>query len=102
MTQEFLTRGGDMADHRNPSWKEGLSEEEKKNAKKVVNQIIKRIEQASEQPTLSDDLGRNDYAMGLAAFFLNPYVKSPITVGISGEWGMGKSSLMFQVLIIHF
>eukprot|EP01018_Ginkgo_biloba_P011064 Gb_27687 [translate_table: standard] len=71
MTQELLTRG-------------------------VVQEIGKITEQASEQPTLSDSLGRNVCADGLAALFLNPYVKSPITVGISGEWGMGKSSLMFQ------
>eukprot|EP01018_Ginkgo_biloba_P010706 Gb_03697 [translate_table: standard] len=100
MAQEFLTRGGDIADLlHTPDCKEKLSEEETKNVKKVVNQIKKRTEQASEQPTLSDDLGRNDYAMGLAALFLNPYLKSPITVGISGEWGMGKSSLMFQTEI---
>jgi len=33
-------------------------------------------------------------ALGLARFFLNPKTKPPLTVGISGEWGMGKSSLM--------
>eukprot|EP01018_Ginkgo_biloba_P011071 Gb_27040 [translate_table: standard] len=71
MTQELLTRG-------------------------VVQEIAKITERASEQPTLSDNLGRNVCADGLAALFLNPYVKSPIAVGISGEWGMGKSSLMFQ------
>eukprot|EP01018_Ginkgo_biloba_P009757 Gb_07742 [translate_table: standard] len=100
MTLEFLTRGGDIADLRNPSWKNCLPEEEKENVDRVVKQINKRTEQASEQPTLSDDLERNDYAIGLAAFFLNPYVKSPITVGISGEWGMGKSSMMIQTEII--
>lgn len=41
--------------------------------------------------------GRIDYAKGLAAFLLNPYIKPPIAVGISGTWGMGKSSLMVQV-----
>eukprot|EP01018_Ginkgo_biloba_P010908 Gb_30946 [translate_table: standard] len=106
MTQEFLMRGGDIADLQSPNQEKGLSEEEREgkglsdkereNVQKVLNEINKRTEQASEQPTLSDNLGRKDYAMGLAAFFLNPYVKSPITVGISGEWGMGKSSLMFQ------
>eukprot|EP01018_Ginkgo_biloba_P011236 Gb_08864 [translate_table: standard] len=100
MTQEFLTRGGDIADLLNSDWQSSLSKKEKDNVDRVVKQIKNRIEQASEQPTLSDDLGRKDYAMGLAAFFLSPYVKSPITVGISGEWGMGKSSLMFQTEII--
>eukprot|EP01018_Ginkgo_biloba_P010913 Gb_30943 [translate_table: standard] len=110
MTQEFLMRGGDIADLRSSNQKNGLSEKEREekgllnkereNVQKVVNQINKRTEQASEKPTPLDDLGRNDYAMGLAAFFLNPYVKSPIAVGISGEWGMGKSSLMLQTQII--
>eukprot|EP01018_Ginkgo_biloba_P010746 Gb_11502 [translate_table: standard] len=101
MTQEFLTRCGDIADLLySLNRKEQLLEKERKNVEKVVKQINKRTEQTSEQPALSDDLGRKDYAMGLAAFFLNPYVKSPITVGISGEWGMEKSSLMFQTEII--
>ncbi|KAH9314592.1 hypothetical protein KI387_023219, partial [Taxus chinensis] len=43
---------------------------------------------------------RDDYARGLAALFLNPYLKSPIAVGISGSWGMGKSSLMIQTEVI--
>eukprot|EP01018_Ginkgo_biloba_P011036 Gb_18516 [translate_table: standard] len=100
MTQELLTRNGDIADLRNPTWKRGLSKKEQENVDRVVNQIDKITEQASEQPTLSDDLERNDFAIGLGALFLSPYVKSPIAVGISGEWGMGKSSLMIQTEII--
>ncbi|GLJ20047.1 hypothetical protein SUGI_0363570 [Cryptomeria japonica] len=53
-----------------------------------------------DQPTLHDSLGRRAFAEGLAALFLNPYVKSPVTVGISGDWGMGKSSLMLQTEMI--
>ncbi|GLJ34999.1 hypothetical protein SUGI_0704290 [Cryptomeria japonica] len=40
--------------------------------------------------------GRADFAHGLAALLLNPYLKPPIAIGISGSWGMGKSSLMVQ------
>lgn len=43
--------------------------------------------------------GRSDFAHSLAALLLTPYLKPPITVGISGSWGMGKSSLMIQVSI---
>ncbi|KAH9305862.1 hypothetical protein KI387_010266, partial [Taxus chinensis] len=40
---------------------------------------------------------RTAFVNGLASLFLNPSVSSPITVGISGEWGMGNSSVMLQV-----
>ncbi|GLJ20023.1 hypothetical protein SUGI_0363110 [Cryptomeria japonica] len=53
-----------------------------------------------DQPTIYDSLRRKAFAEGLAALFLNPYVKSPVTVGISGDWGMGKSSLMLQTEMI--
>ncbi|GLJ20048.1 hypothetical protein SUGI_0363580 [Cryptomeria japonica] len=66
--------------------------------------FLKRVEKMPEggrdQPTIYDSLGRKAFAEGLAALFLNPYVKSPVTVGISGDWGMGKSSLMLQTEMI--
>ncbi|GLJ20044.1 hypothetical protein SUGI_0363520 [Cryptomeria japonica] len=58
------------------------------------------IEGDPDQPTIHDSVGRRVFAEGLAALFLNPYVKSPVTVGISGEWGIGKSSLMLQTEMI--
>eukprot|EP01018_Ginkgo_biloba_P011066 Gb_27685 [translate_table: standard] len=100
MTQELLTRGGTIFSLRDHKLRESLKGEEEENVRKVVQKIDKITEQASEQPTLSNNLGRNILADGLAALFLNPYVKSPITVGISGEWGMGKSSLMLQTEMI--
>eukprot|EP01018_Ginkgo_biloba_P035141 Gb_05696 [translate_table: standard] len=45
----------------------------------------------------SEKQGRGVFAEGLAAFFLHPLGKSAITVGISGEWGSGKSSLMTEI-----
>lgn len=41
--------------------------------------------------------GRADFAYGIAALLLNPYVEPPIAIGICGSWGMGKSSIMAQV-----
>ncbi|GLJ20018.1 hypothetical protein SUGI_0362970 [Cryptomeria japonica] len=58
------------------------------------------IEGDPDQPSIHDSLGRRVFAEGLAALFLNPYVKSPVTVGISGDWGIGKSSLMLQTEMI--
>ncbi|XP_057863598.2 uncharacterized protein LOC131071677 isoform X2 [Cryptomeria japonica] len=96
MTSELLTRGANIALIRSRKWIDSLSEEEKKNVEYVLMQIDNIVEQGTDKPALSDNLGRGAFANGLAALFLNPFVKSPITVGISGEWEMGKSSLMVQ------
>ncbi|XP_057841088.2 uncharacterized protein LOC131050819 isoform X2 [Cryptomeria japonica] len=96
MTRELLTRGANIADICSKDWRGKLQPEEKKNVGDVLKQIDHIVEQGTDKPTLWDDLGRIAYANGLAALFLNPFVKSPITVGISGEWGTGKSSLMIQ------
>eukprot|EP01018_Ginkgo_biloba_P014131 Gb_30355 [translate_table: standard] len=104
-TQELLARGGKIADIDNSKWKSSLTKKQQENVHKVLEymehmeRIDKIAENRTDQPALTDNLGRSDFANGLAALFLNPYVKSPIAVGILGEWGMGKSSLMAQV---HF
>ncbi|KAH9297181.1 hypothetical protein KI387_028863 [Taxus chinensis] len=100
MTRELLSRGGNIAHIRCLKWKAGLPVEKQNNVQDVLKQIDNIVEQGTDQPTLSDNLGRSAYANGLAALFLNPFVKSPIAVGISGEWGMGKSSLMMQTEFI--
>jgi photosystem II stability/assembly factor-like uncharacterized protein len=41
-----------------------------------------------------DALGLGDIALGLSQFFRNRDTKPPLTVGILGEWGQGKSSVM--------
>ncbi|KAH9316707.1 hypothetical protein KI387_025334, partial [Taxus chinensis] len=96
MTRELLTRGANMAVIRSKQWSDSLQSEEKQNVKNVLEQIENIVEHGTDKPALWDNLGRSPFANGLAALFLNPFVKSPITVGISGEWGMGKSSLMVQ------
>ncbi|XP_059075443.1 uncharacterized protein LOC131061631 [Cryptomeria japonica] len=96
MTREFITRGANIATIRNEKWIHTLPEDEKEKVRDVLKQIDNIVEQGTDKPALRDDLGRTPFAIGLAALFLNPYVKSPVTVGISGEWGMGKSSVMVQ------
>ncbi|XP_059075475.1 uncharacterized protein LOC131875381 [Cryptomeria japonica] len=97
MTREFITRGANISLIRDKEWIDTLStEEEKKNVQDVMDQIKNNVEQGTDKPALRDNLGRNPFAIGLAALFLNPFMKSPITVGVSGEWGMGKSSVMVQ------
>ncbi|XP_057844057.2 uncharacterized protein LOC131053463 [Cryptomeria japonica] len=96
MTKELISRGyqiGDICDPR-------LPESNKESVNETVNRVLRQIkmikEQGNDKPTIFDSLGRLDYAQGLAALFLNPYIKPPIAVGITGSWGTGKSSLMLQ------
>ncbi|KAH9288738.1 hypothetical protein KI387_032855, partial [Taxus chinensis] len=92
MAWELLNRGADMEDILDPNWKDRRN----KSVEQVIADINRVKKQGQDQPTLEDKLGRNDYAEGLAALFINRFTEPPITVGIVGEWGMGKSSLMIQ------
>eukprot|EP00250_Pteridium_aquilinum_P033632 c5968_g2_i1 orf=1-1125(+) len=53
----------------------------------------------SDQPSTQDFLGRLHLAKGIAALLLNPFAAVPVTVGVFGPWGMGKSSIMIQTEI---
>ncbi|XP_059065124.1 uncharacterized protein LOC131857084 [Cryptomeria japonica] len=94
MAWELLHRGADIADIK-PSNKPWDRERDEKRIR-VIKEIEIANEQGQDKPSSVDNLGRNVFAEGLAALFLNKYVESPITVGICGEWGMGKSSVMVQ------
>eukprot|EP01018_Ginkgo_biloba_P011065 Gb_27686 [translate_table: standard] len=72
--KELLTRRGSISSLRDATWRDQLQQNEEQNVEK----------------------GRNICADGLAALFLNPYVKSPITIGIFGEWGMGNKASCFR------
>ncbi|KAH9314594.1 hypothetical protein KI387_023221, partial [Taxus chinensis] len=100
MTKELLTRGCQLSDIHDQQWRNELAETQRELVDQVSSQLERFVDQGNDQPTTSDNLGRYDYARGLAALFLNPYLKSPIAVGISGSWGMGKSSLMIQTEVI--
>ncbi|KAH9326606.1 hypothetical protein KI387_006784 [Taxus chinensis] len=98
MAWELLNRGANIEDIYDRDWKNQFrsNRNSTENVDRVINQIEIAKEQGSDKPSQEDNLGRNIFAEGLAALFLNKFVESPITVGISGEWGMGKSSLMIQ------
>ncbi|GLJ22090.1 hypothetical protein SUGI_0414130 [Cryptomeria japonica] len=96
MTKELISRGYQTGDIRDLKWKKHLPTKKQENVEKVLRQIDIIKEQGNDKPAISDSLGRLDYALGLAALFLNPYIKPPIAVGITGSWGTGKSSLMLQ------
>ncbi|XP_059068681.1 uncharacterized protein LOC131859143 [Cryptomeria japonica] len=89
MTKELLTRGAQVGDIRDQEWKNSLNQKERHNVDTVCKQIQIIAEQGNDQPATSDNLGRSDFAYGLAALLLNPYLKPPITVGISGSWDRG-------------
>ncbi|MEM6749675.1 MAG: P-loop NTPase fold protein [Planctomycetota bacterium] len=52
-----------------------------------------------DRPALTDSLGRKPLAEALAALFASPDQGTPVTVGLFGEWGSGKSSLLSQIEI---
>lgn len=47
-----------------------------------------------DEPARKDDLGVNDYANAIARFVLHRQTQPPLTIGIHGPWGKGKSSFM--------
>jgi HEAT repeat protein len=56
-----------------------------------------RLEIFGDSPTTEDGLGFEDYANILLELIGNFDVKSPLTIGIHGRWGSGKTSLMRMV-----
>jgi len=48
----------------------------------------------SDVPASKDELDVNRYANAIARFILHPQTTPPITIGIHGPWGKGKSSFM--------
>lgn len=52
---------------------------------------------ANDRPEGKDQLKYDDYARALAAILSNPATKTPLTIGIYGAWGVGKSFLMKRV-----
>ena len=48
----------------------------------------------ADEPANEDKLGVNTYANAIARFIVHPQTKAPLTVGINGRWGKGKSSFM--------
>ncbi|RZN38032.1 MAG: hypothetical protein EF813_05290 [Methanosarcinales archaeon] len=53
-----------------------------------------KIEIFGDSPTIEDGLGFDDYANILLELIGNFDAESPLTIGIHGRWGSGKTSLM--------
>lgn len=52
---------------------------------------------SSDRPTDEDYLGFQPYAEGLAGLLLHSKTQPPLTIGIYGRWGQGKSSFMEMI-----
>ncbi len=64
----------------------------------VMNNSLPKIKGLKDVPIQihdNDALGLSDYAKALSAFILS--AETPITIGIHGDWGSGKSSLMYLI-----
>ncbi len=51
----------------------------------------------SDKPSKIDSLHRQHYVKALAALITHPNTEIPLTLGIYGPWGSGKSSFMLQL-----
>ncbi|MFF5107851.1 P-loop NTPase fold protein [Streptosporangium sp. NPDC000509] len=47
--------------------------------------------------TTEDQLGHRVYAEAIAAFVRHPETRPPLTIGVKGPWGAGKTSLMRMI-----
>ncbi|MEA2000079.1 MAG: P-loop NTPase fold protein [Euryarchaeota archaeon] len=56
-----------------------------------------KLEIFGDSPTIEDGLGFDDYADILLGMIGNFDARSPLTIGIHGRWGSGKTSLMRMV-----
>lgn len=80
-----------------------------KNSEQLLNSIAQIEQNGSEQtrraspiamndlPDGDDHLGFKDYAIAFAQMAMNPQVTPPLTVGIYGAWGTGKTFLLHQI-----
>ncbi len=56
-----------------------------------------RARLTSDRWTIDDELGHRVYAEAVAAFIRHPETRPPLTIGIKGPWGTGKTSLMRMI-----
>ena len=62
-----------------------------------VVEINRRTRIITDQPNGTDRLNYSRYAAAFADLITNPEMATPITIGIFGQWGSGKSFLMGKI-----
>lgn len=60
----------------------------------TVSSAITRPTAKGDEPTIHDRLGRMRLVRALAAVLSDPSQDTPLTIGLFGEWGEGKTSIM--------
>jgi Cdc6-like AAA superfamily ATPase len=60
-------------------------------------EVDKRFYILTDHPNGPDKLNYDQYAQALSELVCNPDMKTPITVGIYGQWGKGKTFLMKKI-----
>ena len=63
----------------------------------ILNSILKDIQLLTDQPTINDELNYDQYASVIARLLTDSKTKTPLTIGIHGAWGCGKTSLMRMI-----
>lgn len=95
----ILMRPKSETDAKIPDTWENLSKEKKAEFINKVNQISQesRIDILSDQPVAKDAFGFQTLVRTLADIVLSESTETPITIGIDGEWGTGKTSILKMI-----
>lgn len=71
-----------------------IEEQEKETSRKIITDITGIAVALTDREAEKDYLGRNLLVETIAAMIASPKQETPFTIGIFGDWGAGKSSLM--------
>lgn len=66
--------------------------------KSYKEQVLKELAFLKDEPDIESDLfGFKIFASQLQNFLLDPKAPTPYTIGLHGEWGSGKTSLVYRI-----
>jgi predicted KAP-like P-loop ATPase len=66
--------------------------------KSYKEHVLKELAFLKDEPDIESDLfGFKIFASQLQNFLLDPNAPTPYTIGLHGEWGSGKTSLVYRI-----
>jgi predicted ATPase len=66
--------------------------------KSYKEQVIQNLRLLQDDPDYSSPFFQfKKFAQQLQPFILDPHTPTPYTIGLHGEWGSGKTSLIYRV-----
>jgi hypothetical protein len=66
--------------------------------KQYKDQVMQKLSLLQDKPDLSSPFFQfKKFAQQLQPFILDPNTPTPYTIGLHGEWGSGKTSLIYRV-----